>query len=93
MVLALAGTPGRTEIIDPERHAFAVRNAEASIAALTERHPDWRRYEQQMLRIGNKLGPQRGVGPVEYLQLLYGLAVVMESSPKKLEDVIAEARK
>lgn len=52
----------------------ATRETQSALAALTQRHPDWKDHEQEMVALGEKFPPGQGVTEVEYLDTLYFLA-------------------
>lgn len=54
--------------------ATAVTQSKAVMAEFSTRHPDWKKYEDRMTKIGMEFIPAKAIDPGKYLDMLYRLA-------------------
>ena len=70
----------------------AAKQSQATLEALTAKHPDWKNYEGKMVELGGRLQPN-GMSESDYLETLYYLATKDRSEADKTAKVVERINK
>lgn len=74
--------------IAPIEGANATREVQGELKGLGARHPDWAKYEKDIVSLSYKYLPGRNVSPAEYLDFLYEQATKGKKAAQETKKVI-----
>lgn len=71
----------------------AVKESAASLESFSQKHPDWKEHEEDMVALSKKMNPGEGMSQSEYLENLYYLVTRQSSEGERLKKVVQRINK